>query len=224
MNRKFVSIIIRAAREAKVPLKTSKHSPPSNIEMLNVQRQRLITSLSQPLLRNCDKESITNKLHQNNNNITQLIESNKNNEVTKVINDIVEDLRSFFKYANSLRKAYSPIGPLKSGLTYESGPHQMAQILNEQYKSVFSTPTTDLHKIKLKQHLHPPMLSLDITEKLIIEAINSISSFSAAGPDGIPAQLYKDYASALSLPIKIIWEASLKTGTGRYCSRHCQTS
>ena len=224
MNRKFVSIIIRAAREAKVPLKTSKHSPPSNIEMLNVQRQRLITSLSQPLLRNCDKESITNKLHQNNNNITQLIESNKNNEVTKVINDIVEDLRSFFKYANSLRKAYSPIGPLKSGLTYESGPHQMAQILNEQYKSVFSTPTTDLHKIKLKQHLHPPMLSLDITEKLIIEAINSISSFSAAGPDGIPAQFYKDYASALSLPIKIIWEASLKTGTGRYCSRHCQTS
>ena len=88
----------------------------------------------------------------------------------------------------------------------------MAQILNEQYKSVFSTPTTDLHKIKLKQHLHPPMLSLDITEKLIIEAINSISSFSAAGPDGIPAQFYKDYASALSLPIKIIWEASLKTG------------
>ena len=64
----------------------------------------------------------------------------------------------------------------------------------------------------LKQYLHTPMVSLDITEKLIIEAVNSISSFSAAGPDGIPAQFYKDYASALSLPIKIIWEASLKTG------------
>ena len=111
MNRKFVSIIIRAAREAKVPLKTSKHSPPSNIEILNVQHQRLITYLSQPLLRNCDKESITNKLHQINNNITQLIESNKNNEEHNVIDNIVKDPCSFFKYANSLRRAYSPIGP-----------------------------------------------------------------------------------------------------------------
>ena len=88
----------------------------------------------------------------------------------------------------------------------------MAQILNAQYKSVFTTPKEYTSQINVKQYLHAPFSTIDITTDKILKAISQISSFSAPGPDGIPAQFYKDYALSLTTPIQIIWEHSLSTG------------
>ena len=159
-----------------------------------------------------DKVSIANKIQVIDAKISSLITNTRASEKSKVINDILTNPKAFFTYANSFRKYKSPIGPLKSGLTYESGPHQMAQILNAQYKSVFTTPKEDTSQIKLKQYLHAPLSTIDITAEKILKAISQISSFSAPGPDGIPAQFYEDYALSLITPIKIIWEHSLRTG------------
>ena len=74
-------------------------------------------------------------------------ETQKTQEEAHAISKIKEDPRFFFKYANSKRKTKGRIGPLKT-IKYnkqhiENGPKEMAEILSEQYKSVFTKPTTD---------------------------------------------------------------------------------
>ena len=46
-----------------------------------------------------------------------------------------------------------------------------------------------------------------------MSAIQSISTDSACGPDGIPATLLKNCAKELCSPIRIIWEESFENGT-----------
>ena len=49
-----------------------------------------------------------------------------------------------------------------------------------------------------------------VTEDMIIRAINKLDTKAAAGPDGIPAKLLKLCKGVLAEPLSIIWNASLK--------------
>ena len=44
------------------------------------------------------------------------------------------------------------------------------------------------------------------------EAIDKLSINAAPGPDGIPAILLKKRKESLSIPLTILWQASLKSG------------
>ena len=66
-------------------------------------------------------------------------------------------------------------------------------------------------KINKKKNIHH-LNDIDILDADIIEAINDINSYSAPGPDGIPAAFYKELKEELVYPIKKIWRTSLDTG------------
>ena len=51
-----------------------------------------------------------------------------------------------------------------------------------------------------------------ITESIIIDSINELSSDSAAGPDGIPASLLLNCASELAPFLLILFKQSLDSG------------
>ena len=68
----------------------------------------------------------------------------------------------------------------------------MANILSDQYKSVFSKPKDDISTLQFLTANCTPLNDIDILDADIIEAINDINSYSAPGPDGIPAAFYKD--------------------------------
>ena len=87
----------------------------------------------------------------------------------------------------------------------------MANILTQQYKSVFTTPK-DIPDVLLKQPKNGNSLSeITISDKDIKEAINNMAIMSALGPDGITASIYKEYADQLIYSKKKIWEASLES-------------
>ena len=47
---------------------------------------------------------------------------------------------------------------------------------------------------------------------MFVEAMESMKTTSAPGPDGVPAYLYIKYAEELATPLMIIWKQSLDTG------------
>jgi hypothetical protein len=104
------------------------------------------------------------------------------------------------------------IGPLKSGTTFVSGPKKMADILSQQYESVFSVPKSDLSSLNIRQHTCPTLSDIDITEDSVKDAIKNMKESSAPGPDGIAAYFLKKYADQLTYPIMKIWRMSLDTG------------
>ena len=73
----------------------------------------------------------------------------------------------------------------------------MAQILSDQYKSVFSIPATDeIVNNALKDDFHDgsntEMNEIHISKESIKPYINHLKNEVAAGPNGISAMIYKN--------------------------------
>ncbi|CAL4152241.1 unnamed protein product, partial [Meganyctiphanes norvegica] len=93
---------------------------------------------------------------------------------------------------------------------------EMAEMLAEQYSSVYSTPGEPLPKANelfSDDHTGNKWLhNITFDEEDIVEAIDQISSSAAAGPDRFPAILLKMCKLSLSKPLFIIWRSSLDCG------------
>ena len=106
-------------------------------------------------------------------------------------------------------------GPLKVNGVLHDDRHEMANILAQQYESVFSSPKYNSEEIKQRVHesgANAKFSDLTITEEDICQSIGKISENSAPGPDGIPAILLKRCCNALKLPLRLLWERSLELG------------
>ena len=88
----------------------------------------------------------------------------------------------------------------------------MANMLNQQYKPLFTTPKR-LPDVSIKPAQNGNSLSeITTTDKDIKGAIDDLAITSAPGPDGITASIYKEFAHQLIYTIKKIWQASLESG------------
>ncbi|KAK3873530.1 hypothetical protein Pcinc_021497 [Petrolisthes cinctipes] len=81
-------------------------------------------------------------------------------------------------------------------LHFSSDPQEISEALNNQYVSVFSTPNLDRRNHWQTAATTPAELQLneiEISKSSIESSIREMNTFSAAGPDGIPAVLMKQY-------------------------------
>ena len=100
-----------------------------------------------------------------------------------------------------------------------SCPQKMADMLAEQYNSVFSIPkekpiSPSQGIFQCGSHLQDGRYISDIefSVKDIEEAISDISTTAAAGPERFPAILLKQCKSQLAKPLFIIWRTSMDSG------------
>ena len=119
----------------------------------------------------------------------------------------------FFSYAKSLSKVKSSISMLvTSDDSITNNPSKMADIVQNQFTSVFSDPNApnvkapdfDVPSIKEQRN----ELGFYMTDEHVIAAIDKISSNAASGPDGVPVTLLKTCSRELCQPIKLIWAES----------------
>ena len=87
----------------------------------------------------------------------------------------------------------------------------MAEILSTQYQSVFTTPSA-ISTIEVSSPPNELLTDINIKEQDIVTAIQSISTWSASGPDGITPLFLKDYAHELSPALSLLWRKSLDSG------------
>ena len=128
--------------------------------------------------------------------------------------NIIKNPRYFYSYCKKFRKQQSSVGPLlnhKGDLEHD--PKKMADILKDQYSSVFSDPGCPHKKSpKIKVKINSTLENITFTCEDIIKAINEINDNSACGQDDIPAIILKQCKTTLAYPILLIWEESLSHG------------
>ena len=145
-------------------------------------------------------------------------------EEKKAIEAISKDPAAFFKYANSKRKTKkSAIGPLKTSFNgqphYEYGPAKMAQILSDQFESVFSTPDPSKKvndpRLFFSQGLPTNIKSLSDIKFNVPDVelvLGDLKPTSGDGPDGWSAYFLHHFRKIMALPIFLLWRRSLDTG------------
>lgn len=116
-------------------------------------------------------------------------------------------------------KTRAAVGPLtKSNRELTNNPKEMANILQEQYESVYSTPRPDKQIINPiiffmdAQNADQQLAEIQICEQDIVEAIKEMTPEVATGPDGFHPQLLKNCNQELAKPIRHLWVTSLSAG------------
>ena len=145
------------------------------------------------------KESINNQNQQRQNIAVDRIKSNP---------------RYFYSFARENNKLKSTVGPLlneEGDLIHD--PELMANILQQQYSSVFSDPNSSAKcDPNININLSTILETFTFTKKDIIEAIDEISINAACGANDIPANVLKNCKTNLAEPIYRLWKQSLETG------------
>ena len=142
------------------------------------------------------------------------IVDDKLKEEEKAVRAIHENPRFFFSYAKRSSKSKSRIGPLfDRGKKIHKDPKTMADLLQDQYASVFSDPNAEAKKIPPRQQRCDSVLSdVEFSTEDIEKAIDEINENSACGDGDIPAIVLKRCKKNLSTPILLIWKDSFHSG------------
>lgn len=134
----------------------------------------------------------------------------------KATKAIKANSKYFFNYAKKFSNIKSSIGPLlNENGEYILNNKQMAELLSNQYTSVFTKPSVPLKEANAFFHhdtVDGAFSDLDFNMEDIEEAIDDLSVTSAAGPDGFPTILLKNCKSILCKPLFTLWRKSLDLG------------
>jgi len=205
---------------ACVPLKKVGNGKPRLMKVLRRKKKRLKARLNALISNNGSAEHILalkNKVAMICYEIKESIINNLNQKEQAAIGKVKSNPKFFYSYAKSFSKIKAGINMLfDSNGIVRTDPKNIADILQDQFSSVFSDP--DSPDIKEPQ-FDPPAreklfteYSMEFGNEDILEAIKEIKTDSACGPDGIPAILLKECAESLCEPLRIIWEESMRTG------------
>ena len=132
------------------------------------------------------------------------------------VDSIKKNPKYFFSYAKRFSKLKSNIGPLRNKSTglLQRDAKQMAELLQDQYSSVFSDPDNPNKRNTLDPPCPPPegLSTIEFGEEDIISAIDEISADSATSDGEIPARIIKACKTSLSPALLILWETSFRDG------------
>ncbi|KAL8567466.1 hypothetical protein ACOMHN_010057 [Nucella lapillus] len=119
--------------------------------------------------------------------------------------------KRFWSYIKSLRRDNNGVAPLKKNGSIFCTATDKANILNQQYQSVFTRE--DLSNIPSPPgEPFPPMANITISVEGVLKLLKKINPHKAAGPDNIPARVLKECATALAPLLEIIFTKSLIEG------------
>ena len=211
--QRFARLVVKVAKEAKVPKykQTSRRAEKLN-RMWAAKIEQHHKQMNHPHCTKKDKDELASKVEVLNERMLTEHERDLEAKEKEAIKKIKGDPKQFYKYANQNKKIRSRIGPLKSGNSYYSGAKQMAQILSDQYKSVFSKQKTDYSYMQLPVKDIQSLSDIEMTKVMFEMAMSDTNRNSASGPDGIPAFFFHTFATELAGPVIKMWRQSLDTG------------
>ena len=197
---------------------SNKISPPQrHRNTLRRRKRKVKNQISALLSKNQNSPKLVRlraEIHDIDKEIAESVSKQNRVREGKAILKIIENPRYFFSYAKKHAKRKSTVGPLlDENKDLEHEPKKMADILQHQYSSVFSDPSSVKKKCPHRNHSVSDTISdIVITKEKIIKAINEIGIDSACGEDDIPAIVLKNCKENLSHPILLIWTDSFQNG------------
>ena len=121
--------------------------------------------------------------------------------------------KRLYLYVKSQKKDSSSVGPLRGsdGQTYSS-PEKKANILNDQFSSVFNVDD-DTDMPELEPSPYDAMPSIDIHINGVAKLLRRLKAHKATGPDEVPARLLTEAADQLAPILTTIFRASSQQAT-----------
>ena len=137
-------------------------------------------------------------------------------EEHKAVHKIKKDPKYFYNYAKRLRKyTYSPNILIDKNSNIKSNPIDIANTLQDQFKSVFSIPITENDYTLRPQSVKPKFpLSPDLvlSKNDFLSAIDEMKNDMSSSKFDIPPYIFKTYKDILWIPLYKFWTKSFKTG------------
>ena len=119
--------------------------------------------------------------------------------------------KRLWSYIKNIRRDQIDITSLQSDANTITNSLGKAKLLNEQFKSVFtSEPAHDLPDEGRSPY--PTMPDISITTQGIENLLNDLKICKASGPDTISARILKEISDIIAPILKIIFQISLNTG------------
>jgi hypothetical protein len=122
--------------------------------------------------------------------------------------------KKFWTYIKHCRTNNTNINQLKHEGILHSNSKDKANILNQQFKSVFTkeqNPTT-ITPNPLPHPQHPLLQDINITEPGVRNLLKNIKPHKASGPDNISARVLKELALEIAPFLTLIFQKSYTTG------------
>ena len=163
------------------------------------------------------REAIFKKLVSVEKLLTKSHEDQREFEEKKAVEKIQTNPKFFFTFGRRFSKVKIGVGPLiSSAKKLITAPLEMAELLSEQYSSVFSTPAQDdipAHEL-FSGNIDSDSCLHDVTfsDTELADAMNELTHNAAPGPDRFPAILLRKCRHALAPPLSRIWRESLSSG------------
>jgi len=175
--------------------------------------RRVLMRKRKKLKKKFQSNKITHKLIDIELKLQNSYNKERNNQEIDATSKIKSNPKYFYSYAKRFSKPKPKVGPLIDPTTNQltNDNQQMANILQEQYKTVFTDPLNNYNLPETMDN-QSQLNDIDFTEDDIIKEINTLSSNSAAGPDGFPATLLKKANLQLAKPLYLIWRNILDKG------------
>ncbi|KAK3105404.1 hypothetical protein FSP39_024449 [Pinctada imbricata] len=119
--------------------------------------------------------------------------------------------KKLYSYIKSKRGDSSGVSPLRSDGSLHSNPTDKAEILNQQFSSVFNTESTD-NIPDLGPSPFTSVNNITVTEPGVLKLLKNFNPHKASGPDNISSRFLRTMATTLSPILTIIFQASLDQG------------
>ena len=120
--------------------------------------------------------------------------------------------KPFWAYVKRLRRDNVGVSPIRSGGVLHSDAGTKAELLNQQFQSVFTHEDENQAIPDLPGPKTPNINPLTITARGIEKLLLRLNEKKAIGPDQIPNQFLKHAAKPVSEILQLIFTQSLSTG------------
>jgi hypothetical protein len=123
--------------------------------------------------------------------------------------NIKSDPKAFWWHTNSKLKTGPKLDLEQEDGTLTKDDTKKAQLLNNFFASVFTRENTDGMPILTQRHTGVPLAHIEITPGIVEKKLKKLKPTKSAGPDGLHPRVLLETASAISLPLSIVFTKSL---------------
>ena len=137
------------------------------------------------------------------------------NYVNAILNESLEhgNNKPFWKYIKARRNDNIGVAAIKNnGILYHDSKTK-AELLNHQFKSVFTMDDDTDHLPTMSHPKYPNIENITISIEGVEKLLDNINIHKASGPDKVPNIILKTCSKEISPALANIFQQSLDTGT-----------
>ena len=119
--------------------------------------------------------------------------------------------KTFWRFIKSQKQDTTGISTLQTLTDQVTTPKEIAETLNNQFKSVFTEE--DLESIpEMPASLYPSINNIHILPNGVFKVLSELDPYKSPGPDAIYGHLVKQTAAKITLMLTHLFQQSLSTG------------